>query len=325
MGVNDDRPSLLQVPSRSVPVPAHLSPHAQAVLGLGPLVAELPPPLGDAEAWRAWIKKGEAIIAEVLRPQIESAPVTVTEHDIDGVTIFDIVPEGISTDDPHVVLEIHGGGLVGGAGENCKGMGILTARRLEARVWSVDYRMPPDHPFPAGLDDCVAAYRALLREHAPSEVVVGGNLAAALVLRARDEGDPLPAAAILMTPELDLAETGDSFQTNLGVDTILTRSLMSENLLYADGHDLRDPYVSPLYGDFGQGFPPTMLSAGTRDLFLSNAVRMHRSLRAAGIEAELHVVEAAPHAGFGGAPEDLELDREARAFAARHWHRAAGV
>jgi acetyl esterase/lipase len=320
----------LHVTARPVPVPAHLSAHAQGFLGLGRLESEPPPPLDDAEAWRAWIGMGESIIAEVLRAQTADAAVTVDEREVDGVTIYDIEPHGRTGDDRRVVLEVHGGGLVGGGGENCKGMGILTARRFDTRVWAVDYRMPPDHPFPAGLDDCVATYRALLRDHAPGDIVVsgtsaGGNLAAALVLRARDEGLPLPAAAILLTPELDLAETGDSFQTNLGVDTVLTRSLMPANLLYADGHDLMDPYVSPLYGDFGKGFPPTLLSAGTRDLFLSNAVRMHRSLRSAGIEAELHLIEAAPHSGFGGAPEDLEVDREAKAFAERQWQHDAGV
>ena len=321
---------LLHVDARPVPVPAHLSAHAQGFLGLGRLESPPPPPLDDLDAWRAWIAVGESIIADVLRAQTADAPVSVTELDVDGVTIYDLVPHGFDDEDRRVALEIHGGGLVGGAGENCKGMGILTARRFGVRVWAVDYRMPPDHPFPAGLDDCLAAYRALLRDHEPGDVVVsgtsaGGNLAAALVLRARDEGLPLPAAAILMTPELDLAETGDSFQTNLGVDTVLTASLMPANLLYADGHDLMDPYVSPLYGDFDKGFPPTFLSAGTRDLFLSNAVRMHRSLRNAGVTAELHVIEAAPHSGFGGAPEDLEIDREAMAFAARHWNqRSAG-
>lgn len=193
-----------------------------------------------------------------------------------------------------------------------------------AVTWAVDYRMPPDHPYPAPLDDCVAVYRALLRDHRPEDVVVGGasaggNLAAALILRARDEGLPLPAAAVLLTPELDLTESGDSFRTNMGVDNVLSRSLMPANLLYAAGHDLAHPYLSPLFGDFSKGFPPTFVSAGTRDLFLSNAVRMHRALRSAGIEAELHVIEAAPHGGFFGAPEDAELDREARRFVDAHW------
>ncbi len=86
-----------------------------------------------------------------------------------------------------------------------------------------------------------------------------------------------------MTPELDLTESGDSFYTLLGVDTALTSRLMPANLLYAAGHDLTHPYVSPLFGDFTKGFPPTLLVSGTRDLFLSNTVRMHRALRAAGI------------------------------------------
>lgn len=95
-----------------------------------------------------------------------------------------------------------------------------------------------------------------------------GNIAAATILRARDEGLLLPAAAVLLTAELDLTESGDSFHANMGVDTVLTQSLMPANLLYAAGHDLTDPYVSPLFGDFAKGFPSTILTAGTRDLFL---------------------------------------------------------
>jgi acetyl esterase/lipase len=184
--------------------------------------------------------------------------------------------------------------------------------------------MPPDHPYPAALDDCLTVYRALLEDHRPQDIVVegasaGGNLAAALILRARDEGLPLPAAAVLLTPEVDLTESGDSFQTNLGVDTVLTQSLAVMSALYAAGHDLEHPYLSPLFGDFTKGFPPTFLQTGTRDLFLSNTVRMHRALRAAGIEAELHVFEAMPHGGFSGAPEDAEASAEARRFIDAHW------
>jgi acetyl esterase/lipase len=188
--------------------------------------------------------------------------------------------------------------------------------------------MPPEHPYPTPLDDCVAAYRALLDEHRAADLVVegasaGGNLAAATVLRARDEGHPRPAGVVLVSPEADLTEAGDSFRTNLGVDTILTGSLMEANLLYAGGYDLRDPYLSPVYADFAAGFPPTILTTGTRDLFLSNTVRMHRALRAAGVEAELHVWEAAGHAMFlGGTPEDAERVREVRRFVDRVWDRS---
>lgn len=191
--------------------------------------------------------------------------------------------------------------------------------------------MPPDHPYPEPLDDCVAAYQGLLGEHRPQEIVVGGgsaggNLAAALILRTRDEGLPLPAAAVLLTPEVDLTESGDTFKTMVGVDTVGGgRSLMPVNLLYAAGHDLAHPYLSPLFGDFAHGFPPTILTSGTRDVFLSNTVRMHRALRAAGIGADLHVLEAAPHGGFmANTPEERDLDREILAFIDARWATAGG-
>src|SRR6185503_14414049 len=115
------------------------------------------------------------------------------------------------------------------------------------------------------------------------------------------------------SPEVDLTESGDSFTTNLGIDHVLGL-LMQTNLLYANGHDLGHPHLSPLFADV-TGFPPTFIQAGTRDLFLSNAVRMHRKLRNAGLDAELHVWEAMPHGGFGGAtPEDLEIRLEIRRF-----------
>jgi acetyl esterase/lipase len=122
----------------------------------------------------------------------------------------------------------------------------------------------------------------------------------------------MPAGLVLLTPEVDLTESGDSFTTNLGIDTVL-RPLMQTNLLYVGGHDLTHPYLSPLFADV-TGFPPTFLQTGTRDFFLSNTVRMHRKLRAAGVDAELHVWEAMPHGGFGGAPEDGEILLEMRRF-----------
>jgi epsilon-lactone hydrolase len=116
-----------------------------------------------------------------------------------------------------------------------------------------------------------------------------------------------------MTPELDLTESGDSFNTLLGVDTALTSRLMPANLLYAGGHDLAHPYLSPLFGDFTTGFPPTLLLSGTRDLFLSNTVRMHGALRTANIEAQLFVLEAATY-GFTPGPESEVRTVEVRKF-----------
>jgi acetyl esterase/lipase len=200
-------------------------------------------------------------------------------------------------------------------------MSSINAMRTGLRTWSVDYRMPPDHPYPVPLDDCLAVYGALLDRVAPARVVVsgasaGGNLASATLLRARDVGLLMPAALVLPSPEVDLTESGDTFATNVGVDYVLLDGLGASIALYAGDHDLTDPLLSPLFGDLS-GFPPTFLQTGTRDLFLSNTVRMHRRLRDAGVDAELHVWEAMPHGGFFGAPEDAEIAVELRRFLAR--------
>ncbi len=159
---------------------------------------------------------------------------------------------------------------------------IMSANAVGARTWAVDYRMPPDHPFPTPLDDCLTAYRLLLEERSPEQIIVGGasaggNLAAALILRARDLGLPLPAAALFNTGAFDLTGSGDSWQTNNGLDNVLDGSASPAIEIYAGGHDLRDPYLSPLFGDLA-GFPPTILLTGTRDMLLSDNVRMHRAL-----------------------------------------------
>jgi acetyl esterase/lipase len=186
---------------------------------------------------------------------------------------------------------------------------------------SVDYRMPPDHPFPTAPEEVVAVYKELIKTVDPRSIVIGGssaggNIAASATLMIRDRGLPLPAGVVLLTPEVDLTESGDTFRTNEELDVVLKGCLPECNALYANGHDYHDPYLSPLFADFTKGFPPTLVQSGTRDLFLSNSVMIHRKLRSAGIDAELHVWEAMPHAGFlpGEAPENYEIDAEVARF-----------
>ncbi|ROO87541.1 acetyl esterase/lipase [Actinocorallia herbida] len=321
---NAETGPVLRVPAREIPIPVGLSPQAQAQLAHpGPANPEWPP-LDDVDAWRAVVARMDEGGLAGLRMMADQVEADVEEIDVDGVRVHVITPRDVVDD--AVYLEVHGGALLWGGGQSCAAMGRIMAGLVRAKVWAVDYRMPPDHPYPAGVDDCLTAYRALLREHPPERIIVGGasaggNLAPAMVLRARDEGLPLPAAVVLMTPELDLTESGDTFSTLLGVDTALTSRLMPANLLYAGGHDLTDPYVSPLFGDFTKGFPPTFLQSGTRDLFLSNTVRMHRALRSAGIAADLHVFEAATHVMFMFAPEAEDRTRELRAFVDGRWGR----
>ena len=313
-----------RLPAREIPIPTSISAQAQEMLSADWMPKMEYPPLHDVAGWRALASAMEDMLLPMARGMALSAPADVIEIYPNGAHVYDIRPNGLASDSRPVYLDFHGGGLIMGSGENCKGMAMGLASKLGARVWAVDYRMPPDHPYPSGLDDGVAAYRALLEQRRPEEIIIGGgsagaNLAAATILRARDEGLPLPAAAILMTPELDLTESGDTFQTNLGLDTILGGSLMQSNLLYAAGHDLADPYLSPLFGDFSKGFPPTFLSSGTRDLFLSNTVRMHWALLAANVPAHLFVTEAGPHGGFPMAPEGAALDQQLNRFAHDNW------
>jgi monoterpene epsilon-lactone hydrolase len=315
----------LIVPARVIPVPTSVSHEAQAVLAMGLPGFPDYPDIDDVEAWievRGLVE--DSVIAALAQTHTAIDEVKVDELDVDGTTVYVADPPDRDAGDPRVYLEIHGGAFFIGGGECCRAIAIDRAIRAGTRVWAPDYRMPPEHPYPAALDDCLAVYRTLLEGRSAEEIVVGGgssgaNLAAALILRSRDEGLPLPAAAILLTPHVDLTESGDSFQTNLGVDSVLTSSPMRASLLYAGGRSLDDPYLSPLFGDFTKGFPPSLLASSTRDLLLSSTVRMHRALRGAGIVAELHIFEAAPHGGFmANTPEDEDLEEEIRRFVATH-------
>jgi monoterpene epsilon-lactone hydrolase len=324
MTVNDPGP-VLHVPARDIPMPTHISPQAQAMLARGASEPFPDLPLDDLDAWRKTIAvMDENVLARTAGWRVADA--AFEEIHVGDAHVYVITPEGLDEDDPRVFLDIHGGAFILGAGAVCRHTGLGSATRVGSRTWAVDYRMPPDHPFPAGLDDCMAAYRALLAEHRPEDIIVGGgssggNLAAALLLRIRDEGLPLPAAAVLLTPAVDLTGAGDTRYTNFGVDTVLSSRTDAARDLYANGHDRNDPYLSPIYGDF-TAYPPTLLASGTRDVLLSDTVRLHRALRRAGIPAELHVLEAAPHGWFfGQAPEDAELDAEIRRFVNEYWSR----
>lgn len=314
--------------TRFIPVPKSVSEHAQQFLAMGLSMtgglAQQQPDRRDVEGWRAMIKATDEMLVAVTDTLPLGAMSSVEKMSVGDVSVFVLTPDGVPDDpNPPIYFDIHGGALILGGGDACRALATQMATMVRMRTWSVDYRMPPDHPYPAGLDDCIAVYRHLLDLQAPERIVVGGasaggNLAAALMLRARDEGLPLPAALVLLTPEADLTESGDSFKTNLGIDPVLRSSLAESIALYAGGHDLTDPYLSPLFGDYTPPFPPTFLQGGTRDLFLSNTVRMHRKLRSAGVEADLHVFEAMPHGGFWGAPEDADLADEVRRFIAAH-------
>lgn len=318
------------IPQRTVPVPTSISPAAQAALeslvtgeGVPRNALFQSPAADDPEGWRRLKAAADAHYAAALAQRGDEPRSTVTTMTVGTATIHVAEPETPISPE-YVYIDLHGGALIFGGGEACRVGARMRADQHGVRCYAVDYRTPPDHPFPAALDDCIAAYRYVLDRYAPGNVVLagrsaGGNLAVATLLRAKIEGLQMPAALVLLSPQVDLTESGDSFQVNQLVDVVLPGSLMSGNLLYAGGADLADPMLSPLFGEL-RGLPPTLLQTGTRDLFLSSTVRMHRALRRAAVEAELHVFEAMPHGGFDGrTPEDRELEAEVSRFVSNRW------
>ena len=317
-GIREAPAKLLAVPTAGV------SPQEQAVIG-----APLPPFWNthpkDAAEWKALIKtRADAIIATLpaLREKfgVKSEQVTIA-----GVNCYILTPANIPEQNRNrVLVHVHGGGYVFAPAESATREAILMAGFGKFKVISIDYRMPPDFPYPAAMDDAMAVWKEVVKSNDPKKMAIfgtstGGGMTLAMVLRAKKEGLALPAATAPGTPWSDMTKTGDTFFTNEMIDNILVSNdgwLGDAAKLYANGHDLKDPQLSPIYGDVS-GFPPTILTSGTRDLFLSNTVRMHRKLRQAGAVADLHVFEGQSHAQYAGdpdAPETKEHFSELTAF-----------
>ena len=320
-----------EVPARSIPVPDTVSPQMQAIIAQPPGTNWKDMPQTVAE-WKAIVEKASLSVLAGLPKLRETLAVTVAPTTIAGVKAYFVTPKTIAPRNrDRLLLHFHGGFRVLYPGEAGTREAVLLAGFGGFKVISVDYRMPPDFPYPAALDDAVAVYRELLKTTKPKRIGIfgtsaGGSLVLTTLLKARMEHLPMPGAIAPSTPTADLAGSGDTLSTNEFVDN----SLVSQNgfirataLLYANGHDLKDPLISPVYGDMS-GFPPAILTSGTRDLYLSHTVRVHRKLRAAGVEAVLQVFEGQSHAQYNrdiNAPETREYNDEIARFFDLHLER----
>lgn len=290
---------------RHFPAPHTVSPELQQLISEPPLTWWDAHP-ENAQEWKAFVREIAEQTERFLPELRERMNVTVERGQMAGVQVFAVKPDRISEENrDRVLLHFHGGGYVLNPGEAGTLEAIYMAGFSGMKVISVDYRMPPDFPYPAAMDDAATVYRDLLKKYPAEKIGVfgtstGGGMTLALMLRARDEGLPMPGAIAPGTPWTDMTRTGDSYVTNEGVDNILVSYdgwIKSAAKLYAGGYDLRDPMLSPIYGDV-RGFPPTLLTTGTRDLFLSNTVRMHLKLREAEVPADLIVFEGMSHAQY---------------------------
>ncbi|WP_206954400.1 alpha/beta hydrolase [Trinickia acidisoli] len=199
------------------------------------------------------------------------------------------------------ILYCHGGGYYFCSPASHRPLVFGLATRSGARTFSLDYRLAPEHPFPAALDDALAAYRRLLAEGTPADSIViagdsaGGGLALATLVALRDARDPLPAAGVLFSPWTDLAATGGTLQSNDGIDPMFCGAAIGRAAkLYVGDADPTHPYLSPLYADFS-GLPPLLIQASSTEVLLDDARRVAERAHAAGVAVQFEVWPKMPH------------------------------
>ena len=270
---------------------------------------------------------------QAYRQTAHDLGVKVEEIQMAGVSAFVLTPKNLKkAHKDKVIFYIHGGGYILGHGVSCIGEAIPMAAQNGYKVICVDYRMAPEYPFPAAIDDAFAVYREVVKNYGAKNVAVfgsstGGAMTLVLALQAHAAGFEMPAALIAGSPWSDMDKIGDSYQVNEGVDNILgtyDRLIKTAARLYANGHNLKDPFISPVYASDSalKAFPPTLLLSGTRDLFLSNTARMHTRLLLNKVQSELIVYEALSHVQYylnPKAPETKQHYRLLGDFLNRVW------
>jgi acetyl esterase/lipase len=239
------------------------------------------------------------MLRDLLSAQPLPADVTVTAATLGGVPTAEITVDGIEP--RHIVLYFHAGVYVMGDASLAASLASQVGRRTSAKVISVDYRLAPEHPYPAAVDDALAAYEALLLGGtAPSDIAfagesAGGGLAIATLVNARDRGLPLPAAAFVMSPYADLTLAGASMETKRGVDLLMSpQALQTLVTAYTAGQDATLGLISPIFADLS-GLPPLIIQAGSHEVLLDDAVRLARQAAAADVEVTLDITPKVLH------------------------------
>jgi monoterpene epsilon-lactone hydrolase len=201
----------------------------------------------------------------------------------------------------HVVLYFHGGVYAMGDAFLAADLASQIGRRTSAKVISVDYRLAPEHPYPAAVDDALAAYEGLLNDGtAPSGIVfagesAGGGLAIATLVNARDHGLLLPAGAFAMSPYADLTLAGATMETKDDVDVLMSRDNLQARIPdYVSGHDPALGLISPVFADLS-GLPPLIIQAGSHEVLLDDAIRLARQAAVADVEVTLDITAGVPH------------------------------
>jgi monoterpene epsilon-lactone hydrolase len=285
------------MPPRRFPAPTSISRRAQTMLNAAPEVVARSMDVTSLQQRR---KETYALYAPQGEKWLGKLGGRTEDVTSGGVRMQAVIPKEKRGNG--IVLYFFGGGYVQGTPEEDLCITATIADETGQRVFAPHYRLAPEHPYPAALEDALASYRALVGEHGADALTVmgesaGAGLALCLILAASQQGLALPRKLVLLSPWSDLTATGDTITTLQGIDPWLDYAVTLEPAAkaYADGRDLGDPLLSPLYADFPKIFPQTLITTGTRDLFLSDCARLSTRMRQAGIDCELRVWEGMWH------------------------------
>jgi acetyl esterase/lipase len=320
-------PSQSAMPVRAY-VPTTISPEAAAVYArfrpfvLGPRPAP-PKTAADFDALYQHFEKENLALSEaklkVLQP-------TVTELHINGVQVFEVKPKDFH-DDGTIIIHVHGGGFILGSAKSSLGEAADIATATGKRVFTVEYTVAPRGNWRIATDQVMSVYKGLLDQGIkPLHIGMtggsaGATIVAATTLKIRDNGLPMPAALLLMCPMSDFTEGGDTRYDLMEADPALWAPQVRPGLdAYAAPADQKNPYVSPVYGDFSKGYPPTLIQGGTKEWLLSDMVRLNRAIKRGGGNSDLEIYEGMPH-GFMGLMADTPEGKEAKAEEVAFWKR----
>ena len=262
--------------------------------GIAPIFAGGPPPEVLRRQFAAYVARREL-------------PAWLTATPVDAGGVYGEWVDAPDVAHDRAVLALHSGGYTVGSCATERELAGRLSRAMGARALTIDYRLAPEHPFPAALDDALTAYRWLLRSGiTPGGIAIagtsaGGGLALATLLALRDAGEPLPVAAVLISPWADLTCTAESYETRAAADVVLSRpGLLEMAGYYLAGRDPRTPLASPRYADL-HGLPPLLIDVGDDEILLDDAVGVAARARAADVEVALTVWPEMFHVFHGAA------------------------
>ncbi|MBO9713874.1 alpha/beta hydrolase [Sphingomonas sp.] len=310
-------------------LPKTVSPQAAAVLkpGLAAQKAMRPQRMAMALDFAALRAMAEKDVDTKVAATAAAYKVTYAPDTVGGVPVLRVTPQNAATDG-RVLVYIHGGGWIGGSPKSAFRLAAIYASATGLPVVSVDYGLAPEHDFRDITGQAVAVYKALIAQgHKPGQIGLygdsaGGNIILGSTLRMRDEGLPLPAALVALSPAVDLGNDGDTRTTLAYVDPVLDNQAWLDAVMkaYAGadvGAGMKNPWASPVLGDYSRPFPATLIQGGTREYLMSDFIREYQAIRMGGGEAVLDLYEGMPHVFMGflsDTPEGKQAIGTARDF-----------